>query len=144
VPHAVFRLPRLAYLAVLFLFFCVAPLAFTATADEGAQAVAGPRLLLLLVPVGAAFFIARTSTVVDGSGIAVRALLGRRRLSWNDVRGVVVDNNSVYAVLADGGAVRMPCVRVGDLAAVSRASGGRLPEIADPVAKYPPSRRRRG
>jgi hypothetical protein len=45
-------------------------------------------------------------------------------------------------VLGDG-AVRLPCVRVADLAAVSRASGGHLPEIADPVPKFAPQRRRR-
>ncbi|HJQ43381.1 MAG TPA: PH domain-containing protein [Jatrophihabitantaceae bacterium] len=141
-PPVIFRLPRLAYLTVLFLFFCVAPLAFTDSAGEGAKAVFGPRALLLLVPVLAAFFIARTATIVDGNGIVVRAVFGRRELPWPDVRGLTIDNRSVYAVLADG-AVRMPCVRVADLASVARASGGRLPEIADPVPKFAPSRRRR-
>ena len=142
-PPAIFRLSRLAYLAVLFLLFCVAPLAFTDSAGEGAKAVFGPRALLLLVPVLAAVFIARTATIVDGNGIVVRALFGRRELPWQDVRGLTIDSRSVYAVLDDGGAIRMPCVRVGDLASVARASGGRLPEIADPVPKYAPSRRRR-
>jgi hypothetical protein len=137
----VFRLPRLAYLIVLFLFFCAAPVAFTADGLEN-TAVYGPRLLFLVVPVLAAVFIARTATVVDESGIAVRALLGTRKLRWNDVRGLSVSGRSVYAALADG-AVRLPCVRVADLAALSRASAGHVPEVAEPTPKYAPSRRPR-
>ena len=142
-PSRIFRLPGLTYLAVLFLLFCVAPLAFAYSGDEGAKAVLGPRILLLLIPVLAAVFIARTATIVDPNGIVVRAAFGRRQLPWEQVRGLTIEANTVYAVLDDGGAVRMPCVRVADLAAVSRASGGRLPEIAEPVAKFPPARRRR-
>jgi hypothetical protein len=137
-----FRLPALTYLAVLFLFFCVAPLAFTATGDEGAAVVLGPRLLLLLIPTFAAAFIARTSTTVGANGIVVRAIFGRRVLPWDGVRGLSINDRSVYAVLDDA-AVRLPCVRVADLASVSRASGGRLPEVADPTPKFAPSRRRR-
>jgi hypothetical protein len=48
----------------------------------------------------------------------------------------------VLLVLADG-AVRLPCVRVADLGAVSRASGGHLPELRDPVPRFAPQRRRR-
>jgi hypothetical protein len=39
--------------------------------------------------------------------------------------------------------VRLPCVHVNNLGDLSRASDGRLPEIADPKPKYAPSRRRR-
>jgi Bacterial PH domain len=146
----VFRLPAPAYLVVLFLFFGVMPVAFTASAfhfdakggEQGAPGVIGWPTLFLLVPVLAAVFIRRSATIVDAAGIRVRALFGSRQLSWDDLRGISVDGRSVYAVLPDG-SLRLPCVRVADLGAVSRASGGRLPEIDDPKPKYAPQRRRR-
>ncbi|MDT4911618.1 MAG: hypothetical protein QOC66_746 [Pseudonocardiales bacterium] len=146
----VFRVPASAYLAVLFVFFGSIPLAFTRSSftfdakggEQGAPLVVGWHTLLLLVPVLAAVFIRRTATFVDADGIRVRAVLGSRRLPWDEVRGLAVSGRSIYAVLADG-SVRLPCVRQADLGAVSRASGGRLPPIADPKPKYVPPRRRR-
>jgi hypothetical protein len=138
----VFRLPALAYLAVLLLLFGCAPIAFTAHGIEGEVAVVGPQTLVLLVPVIVAVFIARTATIVDADGIVVRAAFGRQRLRWDDIRGLSVTGTTVYAVLADG-SVRLPCVRVANLAELSEASGGRLPEIARPTPKYAPQRRRR-
>ncbi|MGI8760440.1 MAG: PH domain-containing protein [Jatrophihabitantaceae bacterium] len=137
-----FRLPRSAYLLVLFLLFCVIPLALAADGSDGAKAIVGPRALLLIIPVAAAFFIARTATVVDDTGIRVRALLGSRLLRWDELRGLSVDARSVYAVCRDG-SVRLPCVRVADLAAVAQASAGRLPPVAQAVPKSAPARRRR-
>ena len=147
---AVFRLPRTTYLIVLFLAFGTVPLAFTAdnfTFDsrggaQGAPGVIGWQTLLLIIPVVAAVFIARTATFVDGSGITVRALFGRTRLPWDVIRGLSVSGRNVYAVVADG-SVRLPCVHVTGLAEVSRAAGGRLPAIANPKPKFAPSRRRR-
>ncbi len=138
----VFRLPGLTYLVAVFLLFSVAPLAFAETGAESAGAVYGPRMLLLLIPILAAAFIARTATVVDPSGVVVRALLGSRTLPWDKVRGLSVSGRAVYAVLG-AGAVRLPCVRVADLAALSRASGGHLPDVAEAPPKYAPSRRSR-
>ena len=127
----VFRLPRSAYLAVLFLALCVTPL------------VQHPLVAILyVIPVAAAVFIARTATIVNEDGIAVRALIGRRLLPWDEVRGLSVTGRSVYAV-TDDGAVRLPCVRVSDLAALSGASGGHVPQLPEATPKYAPSRRRR-
>lgn len=138
----IFRLPRSAYLAVLFLLFCAAPLALSQRGgDEGSATGWSWRVVLLLIPVLAAVFIARTATFASPDGLRVRATFGSRRLSWDDVRGLSVTGNSVYAVLDDG-ALRLPCVTKGDLAAISKSSGGRLPEIAEPVRKYAPGRRR--
>ena len=142
VAERTFRLPRSTYLIVLFLFFGAVPLAFTDNGIYQSRATLGPQTLVLLVPIGAALFIARTRTTVGDTGITVRALFGTRRLSWPQVRGLSVQQRSVYAVGADG-AVRLPCVRVGDLAAVAKASGGRLPEVAEPAPKFAPSKRRR-
>jgi hypothetical protein len=149
-----FRLPALAYLIVLFLLLCVAPLAFATIGSSSPRAsdsvsaattngtVFGPRALLLLIPIAAIVFIARTATVVNADGIRVRALFGTRRLAWTEVRGLSVEQRSVYAVCRDG-SVRLPCVRVGDLAAVAAASGGHLPQIAQPTPKFAPSRKPR-
>jgi hypothetical protein len=143
VETRVFRLPRSAYLAVLFLLFCAAPLALSARGgDVGSEVGWSWRVLVLLVPVVAAVFIARTATFVSADGLRMRAAFGSRTVPWDDVRGLSVTGRAVYAVLEDG-AVRLPCVGTSDLAAVAKASGGRLPEIAEPVRKYAPSRRRR-
>lgn len=138
----VFRLPALTYLVVLFLAFGCAPLAFTVHGIEGEDAVVGPQTLILIVPIVAAIFVARWATIVRVDGITVRAAFGKRVLPWATIRGLSVTGTSVYAVLVDG-SVRLPCVRVANLAELSRASGGRLPEIADPTPKYAPQRRRR-
>ena len=137
-----FRLPALAYLVVLFLVLCTAPLAFAGDGGDAGGSAVGPRALLILFPILAAVFIARTRTVVDEAGVSVRALFGSRHLPWRDVRGLSVNERTVYLVCHDG-SVRLPCVRISDLAAVSKASGGRLPEVAEATAKFAPSRRRR-
>ncbi len=139
----VFRLPRSAYLAVLFLLLGAAPLALADSGgDEGGPAGLTWRLALLAVPVLAAVFIARTATFVSEQDLRVRAAFGSRALPWDRIRGFSVGARAVYAV-TDDAAVRLPCVRVPDLAAIARASGGRMPELAEPVGKYAPSRRRR-
>jgi hypothetical protein len=88
-------------------------------------------LVAYVIPILAIGFIARTATIVDGDGITVRALFGSRRLRWDTVRGISVTGRNVYAV-TDQGAVRLPCVRIRDLATVAAASGGRLPELPRP------------
>jgi hypothetical protein len=128
VSSLVFRLPKSAYLAVLFLGFGV-----TAVVQYPLAALA------YALPVGAAVFIARTATIVGPDGITVRALVGHRSLRWTDVRGLSVTGRAVYAVSADA-AVRLPCVRVSDLAAVAAASGGHVPPVRQATPKYAPSR----
>lgn len=137
-----FRLPALTYLVVLFLAFGSAPIAFTVHGIEGETAVIGPQTLILILPVLAAVFIARWATIVDTGGITIRAAFGKRVVPWTELRGLSVTGTSVYAVLADG-SVRLPCVRVANLGELSRASAGRLPEIADPRPKFAPQPRRR-
>ena len=138
-----FRLPKSAYLAVLILLLCAVPLAFAESAGDQAGPVGITwRVIVLALPVVAAVFTARTATFVSAAGIRVRAAFGSRRMAWDEIRGLSVTGRSVYAVCVDG-SVRLPCVRVGDLAAVSRASEGRLPDIAEPRRKYAPSRRSR-
>jgi hypothetical protein len=138
----VFRLPALSYLAVLFLLVGALPVAFTTTGGYAPGAQVSIRTVALVIPLLALLFVARTATVVDARGIRVRAVFGSRALRWDEMRGLSVVGNNVYAVLAEG-SLRLPCVRVNNLAEVSRASGGRLPAIADPKPKFAPSPRRR-
>ena len=111
------------------------PLSVTAFADtlaetEQARVIAPthpgfggtPRPDALDSPRGlAALYIARTLTLVNADGLLVRAIFGQREVLWSDVRGLSVSGRNIYAVLGDGGALRLPCVRVRDLAAVSAA-----------------------
>ena len=143
----VFRLPKLAYGIVLVVAFCVttfAPGPRSGLRNEGGSSLNSPLWwLVYLIPVAAAVYIARTATFVDpDGGIRVRALIGHRTMTWADVRGLSVTDRSVYAVTADA-AVRLPCVRVSDLAAVSAVSGGHLPQLPEATPKYAPSRGRR-
>ncbi|MGN6605892.1 MAG: PH domain-containing protein [Jatrophihabitans sp.] len=150
VTSAVFRLPRTAYLIVLFVLFGAAPVAFTSGGlghDSngglvGSQAAISWQTTVLIIPVLVAVFIARWATFVDDRGIRVRVAFGSRLLAWDEVRGLAVEGRTVYAVV-DGGAVRLPCVHVNQLAQLARASAGRLPQLRDPKLKAAPSRRRR-
>ena len=148
----VLRLPRSAYLVVLFLLFGVIPLALVDPTDSstidphsgfGSAGLAiGPRMALLLIPIIAVLYIARTATFVDATGIRVRALLGSRTFPWDVVRGLTVRERAIYVVLA-AGTVRLPCARLAHLHAIAEASNGRLPEIEQHVAKPAPGRKRR-
>ena len=143
VPARVFRLPRLTYLVVLFLLFGTAPLAFTSGGYEGEPAHLGPQTLLLVLPVLATVFIARWATIVNSTGITIRAAFGRRVLPWTQIQGLSVrDERDVYVVTADGD-WRLPCVHVRDLGMLTAASSGHLPKVDDPTPKFAPSRRRR-
>jgi hypothetical protein len=140
----VFRLPRTAYLIVVFLVAGLWPIALYGGQAGGYSNLAHvtPLVLLFLVPVIAAFVVARTATIVDSGGITVRAAFGSRRLPWDEIRGLSIVRNSVYAVLTDG-SVRLPCIRIANLAQVARASGGRVPQLRDPQPKFAPARGRR-
>jgi hypothetical protein len=133
----------MTYLVVLFLAVGVMPLAFTRDGAYASEGVLSARAVLVIIPVLVALYIARTATVVVPAGIQVRALLGSRQIGWSKVRGLSVNGRSVYVVCVDG-TIRLPCVKVSDLAAVARASGGRLPEVAEAPVKAAPTRRRRG
>ncbi len=117
-----------------------APVALYGGVDHPTQATISGLTLLYLIPILAALFIARSATVVSADGIQVRAIFGRRLIPWDQIRGLSVTRRSIYAVLAEGGAVRLPCTRIRDLAAISAASGGRLPEIPEPAIIPAPGR----
>ena len=137
------RVPRPSYLVVGFLVVGFAPVALYGGVDHPTQARISALTALYLIPILVCVFIARTATIVGTDGIAVRALIGHRMVPWDAIRGLSISKRSVYAVLVEGGALRLPCVRIRDLAAVSAASGGRLPAIPEPEVIPAPSGRRR-
>jgi Bacterial PH domain len=119
--RAVFRVSPLVILFALALAFCATPVAFGA-----------PFLwLIYLVPVGIIVWTLRTRTVADAEGLRVRRLMGGRRVTWDDVSALRLDDRRVWAVLDDGEELALPAVRVRDLPVLAQASGGRLP---DPTA----------
>lgn len=141
-PQASFRVPRTAYVVILFLVAGISPVALYGGSENALNATISPLTLLYLVPILAIVFIARTATVVDSGGITVRAVFGQRRLPWTELRGIAISGRNIYAV-TDGGSVRLPCVRQADLATMAAASSGRLPELPAAPVKYAPSPRRR-
>ena len=84
-------------------------------------------LPLLLVPLLVAVWGWRAGTDVDAGGITVRAALGRRRVSWSEVRELVTDRRGrVAARLASGRTLRLTAVPASQLPAVVAASGTAL------------------
>jgi hypothetical protein len=120
--RAVFRVSPLVVLFALALAVCATPVAFGA-----------PFLwLVYLVPVGIIAWTLRTRTVADTDGLRVRRLAGGRRVPWDAVTALRIDDRSrVHAVLDGGEELALPAVHVRDLHVLSLASGGRLP---DPTA----------
>jgi Bacterial PH domain len=119
VVRAVFRLPRSAYLPVLFLGLGVTVL------------VSSPAwTAVYLVPLLAALFVARRATVVDARQITVRAVFGRERIAWSRVRGLLIsERGHVSVALDDQSAVLLPYVRVRHLPVLSQVSGNLVPAI---------------
>src|SRR5947209_3326129 len=148
----VIRLPRTSYLFVVFLFFASIAVGFGDDDPHGLRDSAsgngfgglhvGWPTLVLLLPVLATVFIARTATIVSADGLRARALFGSVDLPWDEIRGLTVSGRAVYAVVSDG-AIRLPCVRIAHLGPITRLSGGHLPELPDAQPKPAPQRTRR-
>lgn len=118
---AVFRVPRLVHLVALTLAVCVTPVA--AAVPFGA--------LLYLVPAGVIGWTVRVRTTVDQETVAVRRLVGGRRVPWAQISSLRLrDRGRVSAVLSDGAELPLPAVHIRDLPQLAAASGGRLPDPA--------------
>jgi Bacterial PH domain len=113
------RTPRIALLPVLTLAVCTIPLASAA-----------PGLAVLwLLPIAVGAWVLRAGVDVDADGLTVRALLGSRRLRWDDVAGLSAGpRGELSAVLRSGGSLRLPAVRARHLPLLAAASGGRVPD----------------
>jgi hypothetical protein len=121
VPRAVFRISPLVILVALTFVVCATPVATTV-----------PYLwLLYLVPVGVIVWTARVRTTVDPDSVAVRRVVGARRVPWTQISSLRLrDRSRVSAVLSVGSELPLPAVHVRDLPQLAAASGGRLPDPA--------------
>jgi hypothetical protein len=125
-PRAVFRISPLVVLVALTFAVCATPVAFAA-----------PYLwLIYLVPVGIIVWTLRVRTVADPETVAVRRVVGGRRVPWSEITSVHLGRArnpgqaTVSAVLADGSELALPAVHVRDLPRLAAVSGGRLPDPA--------------
>lgn len=118
---AIFRVPAITLLGVVFLMVCLAPAAF---ADV-------PGLwVLYVVPFALIVFVVRTRTVASAKGLSVRTMFGHRELPWTALKGLAITGKAkVRAVLADDSQVPLPAVRTRHLPVISLVSEGRF---ADP------------
>jgi len=123
-PRAVFRISPLVVLVALTLAVCATPVALTV-----------PYLwLLYLIPVGIIVWTLRTRTVADPETVAVRRVVGGRRVPWSEITSMHLGrarhpgNARVSAVLDDGSELALPAVHVRDLPRLAAVSGGRLPD----------------
>jgi hypothetical protein len=117
----VIRITQMAYLGVVVLLFCV----FFAF-------VGWPIGLwwLLLLPVAAAVWIARTRTAVSEDGLDLRTVFGSRHLDWAQIAGVSIPKRGfVRAHLTDDTEVKLPAVSYDRLRDLIRASNGRIPDL---------------
>ncbi len=80
-------------------------------------------LPVLLVPIAIAVWAWRAGTDVNGAGFTVRALLGSRRVPWAAVDGLVSQDGTVQARLANGHFVKLDAVRPADLEKITAMAG---------------------
>ena len=67
------------------------------------------------MPIAIAVWAWRAGTDVDDAGFTVRALLGSRRVPWAAVDGLVRQDGTVQARLANGHFVKLDAVRPTDM-----------------------------
>lgn len=116
-----FRVSPLIVLAALMFVVCATPFAFGAPYFW----------LIYLVPTGIVVWTLRVRTTVDPESVAVRRVVGGRRVPWTQISSLRLrDRGRVSAVLSDGAELPLPAVHVRDLPQLAAASGGRLPDPA--------------
>jgi hypothetical protein len=120
-PQAVFRISPLVVLVALAFTVCATPFAFGAPFFW----------LVYLIPIGIVVWTLRVRTTVDPETVAVRRVVGGRRVPWSQISSLRLrDRARVSAVLTDGGELPLPAVHVRDLPQLAAASGGSLPDPA--------------
>ncbi|WP_143760953.1 PH domain-containing protein [Actinosynnema mirum] len=122
-PKLVFRVPATALLASGLTAICVTPMA-----------LAEPVLsVLYLLPLGFAWWVARTRTTATPERLVTRTAFGGRVVAWDEVRSLKVgEKGGLSAVVADDELVELPAVKLAHLPALAAVSGGR---VDDPVAR---------
>ncbi|MEU4810998.1 PH domain-containing protein [Nocardia fluminea] len=117
----VIGVPRLAYIGVLVLAFCVF------FPFVGWPAALWP---LLLAPVIAVWWVVRTHTTVSEAGLDLSSMTGKKHLDWARVKGISIPKRGyVRARLDDDSEVKLPAVGYDRLRELIEASGGRLPDV---------------
>jgi hypothetical protein len=81
---------------------------------------------LLLIPLVVTAWGSWAGTDAGPTGVTVRALLGRRHWSWEQIDGFLPAGRRVHARLASGATVPLPAVGPGDLPKLVAASGHEL------------------
>ncbi|SDM96737.1 PH domain-containing protein [Allokutzneria albata] len=124
----VFQLPKVALLPIALLALCMTPVAFGA-----------PGLVAIyLVPLALVWVVLRARTVVGSDGLVVRTASGSRRIEWGQVTSLHLGRpNKVSLVLNGGERLTLPAVRLGDLPALAKASGGAVPDPSATAEKAP-------
>jgi hypothetical protein len=118
------RMSRTALVPVAVLAVCTIPLAFAAPWT----------LIFLLIPVVVAAWVLRVGVDIGDDGITVRSLIGRRRVPWDELAGIRVDDgHRLWLVTTHGTEVRVPVMRARDLPRLAELSRGRIPSPAPPV-----------
>lgn len=118
------RPTRVGLLVIVVLLICMTPVAAQRTF----------LMPLYMIPVVLLWWLLRSGTDVDDSGIRIRAMLGSRHWSWDQLRGLsATERGTLNAVLADGRTVRMPCARARHLRLIAKVSAGRVPELGSDV-----------
>jgi Bacterial PH domain len=115
---AIFRVPGISFLAIVFLMVCLIPVAFNGVPGLWA---------LYVVPLGLILFVVRTRTVATAQGLAIRTMFGHRELPWEALKGLAITKRSkVRAVLPDDSQIPLPTVRTRHLPVLALVSEGRL------------------
>ncbi|MGC4747208.1 PH domain-containing protein [Micromonospora sp. DT201] len=98
----------------------------------GALPLANARTYLLpvlLLPLAVAVWAWRAGTDADARQLRVRALVGQRRIDWDQVLELTTDQRGrAVARLDDGQQVTLPAVRSVDLPRLVSATGQPLPD----------------
>ncbi|MCG5447014.1 PH domain-containing protein [Micromonospora sp. NIE79] len=88
-------------------------------------------LPVLLVPLAVAVWAWRAGTDADARELRIRALVGQRRIDWDQVLELTSDQRGrAVARLDDGRQVTLPAVRGTDLPRLVAATGQPLPDAA--------------
>ncbi|RAO26308.1 Low molecular weight protein antigen [Micromonospora saelicesensis] len=86
-------------------------------------------LPVLLVPLAVAVWAWRAGTDADARELRIRALVGQRRIDWDQVLELTTDQRGrAVARLDDGRQVTLPAVRGTDLPQLVAATGQPLPD----------------
>ncbi|MEV5209985.1 PH domain-containing protein [Micromonospora sp. NPDC053740] len=86
-------------------------------------------LPVLLVPLAVAVWAWRAGTDADARELRIRALVGQRRIDWDQVVELTTDQRGRAVARLDGGhQVTLPAVRGADLPRLVAATGQQLPD----------------